>query len=91
MLLHIIRLVKLDHPRIVQREEIEKASLRWTTDIESQVTRKVGPSSESHFSFVALKWLRFANLLYVPLPVAEPTDVIVKEFLGFMKQTGRCR
>ena len=88
MLLHIIRLVKLDLPRIVQREEIEKASLQWTTDIESHITRKAGPCSEGHFVFVALKWLRFTNLLYVPLPVAEPTDAIVKEFVGFMKQTG---
>src|ERR1700733_13012985 len=49
LLLHIIRLIELDHPRMVQTEEIEKASIRWTTDIESHVTRKPGPFSESHF------------------------------------------
>src|SRR5258707_1203072 len=73
MLLHIIRLVKIDQPRIVEMEEIKRAGLRWSSDVESHITRKAGPCSEGHFVFVALKWLRFANLVCVPATPVEPT------------------
>jgi integrase/recombinase XerD len=88
MLLHIIRLVKIDQPRIVELEEIKQAGLRWASDVESHITRKAGPHSEGHFVFVALKWLRFANMVCIPVTPAEPTDSIIEEFVGFMKQTG---
>jgi integrase/recombinase XerD len=88
MLLHIIRLVNLDHPRIVDMGEIKQASVRWAGDAESHITRKAGPSSEGHFVFVALKWLRFVNFVKISVIPVEPADTIVEDFVDFMKQTG---
>jgi integrase/recombinase XerD len=88
MLLHIVRLLELDCPRIVYAEEIRQAAVRWIVDVDSHVTRKAGPQSEAAFIFLATKWLRSVNLIYVPISPAQPTDLIVEGFVHFMNQTG---
>jgi integrase/recombinase XerD len=88
MLLHVIRLLKLDHPRMVTIDEIRQASLIWAADIDSHITRGPGPSSKATFAFVALKWLRFLKFLNLPPVPTDPIDVLVNEYVEFMKQAG---
>jgi len=90
LLLHIIRLVELNSPRIVDKVEIQRASQRWAADTENHITRKAGPFSEVHFAFVAQKWLRFVNLMVVPATPAGPVDLVVEEFVRYMKEIGLC-
>jgi integrase/recombinase XerD len=88
MMLHIIRLLDLDSPRIVREEEIQQAASRWIVDVDSHVTRKVGPNSAATFIFLATKWLRSVNLIYVPILPVQPTDTLLDGFVGYMNQTG---
>jgi integrase/recombinase XerD len=88
MLLHIMRLMELDCPRIGNMDEIKRASARWVTDTESHGTRKFGPCSEEHFTHVALKWFRFINFISTPKVPNEPCEVIVREFVEYMVQVG---
>lgn len=87
MMLHIVRLLDLDSPRIVSAEEIRQAARRWIVDVDSHVTRRVGPQSEATFVFLATKWLRSVNLIYVPISPVQPTDILLEGFVGYMNQT----
>jgi integrase/recombinase XerD len=88
MLLHIIRLLGLNQTRVVEIDEIKRAGARWAIDIEHHITRKPGPGSEEHFVFVALKWLRFSNLIPRPEVHPRPSEVIVEEFAQYLRESG---
>lgn len=60
MLLHVIRLMKFDQIRSVERCEVLSAEELWKKDVtEAHSTRKVGRSSGESFHYVALNWLKF--------------------------------
>ena len=86
MLLHVVRLLKLDSPRIVHIEEIRDAAARWVHDVDPHLYRKVGPTSEHNFAFIATRWLRYVNLIHSPLSPERPIDIIVEGFVEYMKQ-----
>ena len=86
MLLHVVRLLKLDSPRIVHIEEIRDAAARWVHDVDPHLSRKVGPTSEHNFAFIATRWLRYVNLIHAPILPERPIDVIVEGFVESMKQ-----
>lgn len=83
MLLKIIRFINLNQPRIVEIEEIKQAGARWAVDVEYHLSRKPGPHSERLFVYLALKWLRYSNLVGVPDNPPEPIDIVVREFVSF--------
>ncbi len=86
MLLHVIRLLKLDSPRIVHIEEIRDAAARWVHEVDPHLSRKVGPTSEHNFASIATRWLRHVNLIHAPILPERPIDIIVEGFVESMKQ-----
>jgi len=88
LLLHIVRLLELDSPRLVYMAEIQQASAAWLTDCESHSTRKPGPQSARDFASIAKKWLMFCNLVQTPTMPAQQADLIVDAFVDFMTQQG---
>lgn len=87
MLLHIVRLMELNNLREVDASEIERACQRWLLDTESHKRRPVGPWSVDSFTNVAVKWLRFLNVLKQPTRVPDSVDILVEEFVHFLRTT----
>ena len=69
MLLHIVRLLELDAPRLVGIDEILKGSQRWVNDPGAHRHRSAAEASAYTFQLVATNWLRFqGSLIVVPKP-----------------------
>ncbi len=86
MLLHVIRLMDLSCLRVVDMTEIQEGGQRWLTDTAHKM-RRPGESSVSSFTYTATNWLRFHKLIDNPAAPAGPPEVIVEEFLHFLKVT----
>ncbi len=86
MLLHIMRLMKFNDLRVVDMTEIQQGSQRWITDTCHKLTYKGKPSVDS-FIYVARKWLRFHNLISLPINTSDPTNTIVEEFVHYLEAT----
>ena len=83
MLLHVVRLMELNHLRLVDKAEIEEASIRWLSNNEfrkSSASR--GDWSQVSFRGIATRWLRFHNQIKVERTSAE---LISNEFAQFLK------
>jgi integrase/recombinase XerD len=88
MLLHVIRLMKLDCIRVVDLAEIKRGSELWNEDSESHTVHKVGPTSGESFHYAALKWLRFHNMIAVSPEPTGLAETISRDFALFMKTRG---
>jgi integrase/recombinase XerD len=85
MLLHVIRLMKFDQIRAVERWEVLSAEELWKSDItEAHTTRKVGRSSGDSFHYAAFQWLTFLKVITCPEPSFGPIDVAVGDFNAYM-------
>jgi len=85
MLLHVMRLLKLESPRPVRMDEILQGCERWLDDPNARRHRKHGAESHYHFQLVATNWFRFqGNLLAVPEPV-PPFGNLLSEFVNAMR------
>jgi len=85
ILLHIVRLMQMDQPRVVDRNEIRNAAQRWLTDDETHTTRQPGKGSLYAFTNVAENWFRFHNLLAAPIVQSRPFDPNLYSFVEFLK------
>jgi site-specific recombinase XerD len=84
MLLHVVRLLKLDSSRPVGMDEILQGSKRWVDDSNACRRRRSGTASPYTFQLVATNWLRFqGSLIAVPKPV-PPFGNLLSEFLNAM-------
>jgi integrase/recombinase XerD len=86
-LLHINRLLGLTALRPVDRSEVQCATQRWIEYIESHPTRVVGVSTAYTFRNTAENWLRFYNLLVMPVLPARPFDAVHSQFMHYIKVT----
>jgi site-specific recombinase XerD len=69
MLLHIVRLLQLDSPRLVGIDEILQGSKRWVDDPGAYRHRRASLSSAYTFQLVATNWLRYqGSLIVAPKP-----------------------
>ena len=82
MLVHIIRLMKLEALRDVEIEEVHEAAARWVIEVESK-NRNGHDKSAVVFTYVALKWLRFYNRVMTKSRV-EPDATYIEQFIHFM-------
>jgi integrase/recombinase XerD len=71
MLLHIVRLLELNSPRLVAVDEILQGSKRWVDDPGSYRFRRAGEASGHTFQQVATNWLRYQGSL-IMAPKREP-------------------
>jgi len=65
-LLNAIRLLKLTRLRDVRIDEIEKAAQSWARKQRSNPLARSYKHSATYFTYVAKKWLRFAEVLRMP-------------------------
>jgi integrase/recombinase XerD len=85
ILLHVIRLMRLDQMRAVNRLEIQDAGERWLTDVESHTTKQPGRSSLYTFTNTAANWFRFHNLMTGPPAPERPFDITLARFVDYLK------
>jgi integrase/recombinase XerD len=84
ILLHVVRLLKLDSTRPVGMDEILRGCERWVGDSNACRHRR----SPYHFQLVATNWLRFqGSLITDPKPVPLFGDLL-SEFLNAMRSRG---
>jgi integrase/recombinase XerD len=87
MLLHVIRLMKFDQIRIIERSEVISAEELWKKDTtEAHSTRKVGRTSAESFHYAALQWLTFLKVIAIPQPSSGPIDLAVRDFNVYMRE-----
>jgi integrase/recombinase XerD len=68
MLLHVMRVLKLNQMRDVSLEEIRRAARRWTQQQRSNPRAHSYGNSASSFIYAAKKWLRFNGRLALTTP-----------------------
>lgn len=83
MLLHIIRLMGLKEHRSVELAEVEAAAVKWALDVEFR-TKNGHAKTAKHFTYVAIKWLRFSEMLVKPITRVEPEDTYIEQFVHFI-------
>jgi len=84
MLLHIIRLMELKGSRSVELAEVEEAAVKWALDVEFR-TKNGHAKTTKHFTYVAIKWLRFSEMLISTTTRVEPDDTYVEQFVQFIQ------
>ncbi len=85
MLLHVVRLLKLQSSRPVGMDEILQGCERWIDDPSARRHRRSGAASQYHFQLVATNWLRFQGaLIAAPMPVHQFGNLL-SEFLNDMR------
>ena len=85
MLLHVVRLLKLESSRPVRMDEILHGCERWIDDPSARRHRRPGAASQYHFQLVATNWLRFqGTLVTIPQPV-PPFANLLSEFVNAMR------
>ncbi len=85
MLLHIVRLLKLDSSRPVGMDEILQGCERWIDDDDASRHRRPGEACSYTFQLVATNWFRFqGSLISAPKPV-PPFGDLLSEFLNAMR------
>ena len=90
MLLHVMRLMKFNQIRPVERCEVLAAEELWKKDItEAHTTRKVRRWSGESFHYAALQWLTFLKVITIPEPSSGPIDSANKDFNVYMSEQRR--
>jgi integrase/recombinase XerD len=81
MLLHVVRLLKLESSRLVRIDEIVQGSKRWVDESRASRPR----ASRYTFQVVATNWLRFQGFLVSASKPVPPFDNLLSEFLNAMR------
>ena len=84
MLLHIVRLLELNSPRLVSIDEILQGSMRWVNDTGANRHRKVAEASANTFKLVATNWLRYQGSLIVVQKPKPGFHNLLSQFLNDM-------
>jgi integrase/recombinase XerD len=85
MLLHVMRLLKLDSSRPVGMNEILQGCERWVDDTEACRHRRSGEASSYTFQSVAINWLRFQGSLRAAPQAVPLFGNLLSEFLNAMR------
>ena len=73
----------LKEARSVDLSEIEEGAVKWALDVNFR-TKNGHAKTEKHFTFVAIKWLRFSEMLLRTVNRVEPDDTYVEQFIHFI-------
>jgi integrase/recombinase XerD len=84
MLLHIIRIMNLDHVRLVETIEVQEGAIKWAADIDFR-TKNGHAKTLKTFTYLATKWLKFSNMLFKKSTRLEPDDSYAEQFVNFIK------
>jgi integrase/recombinase XerD len=84
MLLHIIRLMDLKEARPVELSEVKEGAVRWAHDIEFR-TKNGHAKTGKHFTYLAIKWLRFSDMYVRQVIRVEPDDSYSEQFVHFIQ------
>src|SRR4051812_32751877 len=76
MLLHVVRLLKLDSSRPVTIGEVVEGSKHWVEESEAGRIR----ASRYTFQLVAMNWLRFQGVLLAPPKPVPPFANLLTDF-----------
>jgi hypothetical protein len=88
MLLHVVRLMAMDHLRMVSVEEVREAGHRWESDITPHKLGEKRHKSQSSFAWIATKWFQFHGQIEIPRSARlEPASPMVEQFVQFLKLT----
>jgi hypothetical protein len=88
MLLHVVRLMEMDHLRMVSVAEVREAGRRWESDTTPNKLGEKRHKSQSSFAWIATKWFQFHNQIEISRPARlEPASVMVEQFVGFLRVT----
>jgi len=82
LLVHIVRILKMEPLRIFNDSEVRLAAKRWTTDAHRVKGNR--NKNEKSFYSLAVRWLRYANLLLPSPTVLTHCDVQLHHFLHYM-------
>ena len=85
MLLHVVRILKLESSRPVAMDEILQGCERWIQDPGARRHRRPGAASRYHFQLVARNWLRFQGTLVTGPQPPPPFGDLSSEFLNAMR------
>jgi len=84
MILHIIRIMELKDHQPVARLSVDKAALKWSLD--TDLWNKNGQANTiKQFTYVAMKWLRFNDMLATNITRVEPDDSYAEQFVNFIR------
>jgi site-specific recombinase XerD len=84
MLLHIIRIMKLDQVRVVEIIEVHEGAIKWAADTDFR-TKNGHAKTLKAFTYLAIKWLRFSKMLFKECLRVEPDDSYAEQFVSFIK------
>jgi len=84
MLLHIVRLLELNSPRLVGMDEVLLGSKRWVDDPGTYRHRRAAVASGYTFQLVATNWLRYQASLIVPPKPESCLHNLSSQFLDDM-------
>lgn len=84
MLLHVVRLLKLESSRPVGMDEILQGCQRWLADPSASRQRKSCIASSYNFQLAATNWLRFQGCLIGNPRPEPPFHNLLSEFLNDM-------
>jgi integrase/recombinase XerD len=83
MLLHVVRIMRLDCARLVEVIEVQEAAIRWTVDAGFR-TKNSHPKTTKNFAHLAKQWLSFSNMLVKKSARVEPDDSYTEQFVSFI-------
>jgi integrase/recombinase XerD len=84
LLLHIVRLLRLQELRPVHLEEIHRAAEKWLTDPLAHATRQPGNTSLYSFTNAATKWFKFHGMLVCPSPSKPAYQLYLDDYTQFL-------
>src|ERR1017187_6939405 len=85
MLLHVVRLLELNSPRLVGIDEILQGSKRWVNDSGANRHRSAAEASANTFKVVATNWLRYQGSLIVAQEPKPSFHNLLSQFLNDMR------
>ena len=80
MLLNIIRIMDLKELRTVQLREVKEAAAKWSLDPETR-NKNGQAKAPKNFTHLAIKWLRFNDVLNRTVIRVEPHDSYAENFV----------
>jgi hypothetical protein len=82
LLVHIVRILKMEVVRVITPLEIREAAYQWTIDAHS-IKGKRNKNLQA-FHALATRWLRFADLIARPASAETFSDSLLSDFLQYI-------
>ena len=85
ILLHTVRLLRMENQSSIYPIEISTASKRWVEEEGFRKRGNAGKTSAYHFERITKNWLRFHRLLKEVSVLSGPFDPLVSAFADYLK------